>query len=76
MVAMVSQYGCLQRSRVVSHIASGFPHNVIMCLQHITMFLDSIIAASWRLLVCCYGESMGRVLELLVMIYTDNLKGA
>ena len=30
MVAIASQYGCPQRSSAVSHIASGFPHHVIM----------------------------------------------
>jgi len=30
MVAIASQYCCPQRSRAVSHIASGFPHHIIM----------------------------------------------
>ena len=75
MVAIASQYGCPQRSHAVSHIASGFLHHVIMCHQHIMMFLDSIIAASWCLHVCCNRESTGRVLEFLVIMCTDDLKG-
>ena len=42
--------------------------------QHITMFLDSTIAASWHLPVCCNRELTEQVLELLVMVYTDDLK--
>jgi len=72
MVAIASQYGCLQKSSAVSHITSGFLHHIIMCPQHITMFLDT---ASWHLPVCCNRELTGRVLELLVMVYTDDIKG-
>ena len=39
------------------------------------MLHDSIIAASWCLSVCCNRESTGWVLELLAMVYTDDLKG-
>ena len=74
MVAIASQYGCPQRSCVVSHIASGFLDYVIMCPQLITMLLPSIIVASWHLPMCCNRESTGQVLELLVMMYTDDLK--
>ena len=76
MVAIASQCGCPQRSCTVSHIASGFPHHVIMHPQLTTMFLVSIIVASWHLPVCCNRELMGQVLELLViMVYTDDLEG-
>jgi len=76
MVATASQYGCPQRSCMVSHIASGFPHHVIMHPQLTTMFLVSIIAVSCRLPVCCNRESTGWALELLViMVYTDDLEG-
>ena len=73
MVAIASQYGYPQKSYAVSHIASGFPHYVILCPKLIMMFFVSIIVASWRLPVCCNRESTGQVLELLVMVYTDNL---
>ena len=75
MVAIASQYGIPQRSHAVSHIALGFLHHVIMCLQLMMMFPVSIIVALWHLPVCCNRESTGRVLELLVMVYTDDLKG-
>ena len=39
------------------------------------MLHDSIIAASWCLPVSCNRESTGWVLELLVMVYTGDLKG-
>jgi len=75
MVAIGSQYGCPQRSHAVSHIVSGFLHHVIMHPQLITMFIVSIIVASWHLPVRCKRKSTGWVLELLVLVYTDNLKG-
>jgi len=62
MVAIVSQYGCPQRSRVVSHITSGFPHHEIMC-------------PSINYPVFCNEESMKQVLELLIMVYADDIKG-
>jgi len=43
--------------------------------QLITMFLVSIIVALCRLPVYCNRESMGQVLELLVMMYIGDLKG-
>jgi len=59
----------------------GFTHRIKLpascnnAPQHITMLHDSIIAASWCLSVCCNRESTGWVLELLAMVYTDDLKG-
>ena len=63
-------------------VMHGFTHRVRLPVSHNNvppthkMFLDSIIAASWRLPVCCNGELTGRVLELLVMVYTDDQKRA
>ena len=64
-----------QRSCMVSHIASGFPHHVINVPQQITIFPDDIIAAQWCLPVCCNRESTERVLELPVTVYANNLEG-
>jgi len=36
------------------------------------MFLDSIIAASWHLPLCCSRESTGRVLKLLAMMHAEK----
>ena len=39
------------------------------------MFPEGIIAAQWHLPVCCNRELTERVLELLVMVNTDDIKG-
>ena len=54
-----------------SKVMRGFTHHVRFptsrnnAPQHIKMFPDSLIAASWHLPVCCNRESTERVLELL-----------
>jgi len=39
------------------------------------MIPDSIIAAQWCLPVWCNGKLTKRVLDLPVVVYTDNQKG-
>ena len=62
-----------------SKVTSGFTHRVRFpasrnnAPQHTVIF---IIAAYWCLPVFCNGESTERVLELPVMVYVDDLKGA
>ena len=68
-----SQYSC-QRSHMVFHLVSGFPHHVIMHPNTLWYFPDSMISAYW-LLLCCNMELTGRVLELLVMVYTTAKRG-
>ena len=58
------------------HVRFHTLRHVIMRPRIITTFLDSILAASWHLPVCCNRESTGQVLKLLIMVYTDDLKGA
>ena len=63
-----------------SKVTHSFTHRVRLpascnnARQHSTKFSDSIIAAKWCLPVYCNKESTERVLELLLMVYTDDLE--
>jgi len=75
MVAIAPHYGFRQS------YCSGFLHQIRVpascnnSSQQMTISLDIIETTYWCLPVCCSREFTERVLELLEMVYTDNLKG-
>ena len=66
------QYSFHQRSRS-GHIR--LPASCNNVTQKMAVFLHIIVNAEWCLPVCCNRELTERVLQLLEMVSTDDVKG-